>query len=191
MTPDEVGRAVGTLLAFPASVAHGTAAVDVPREAWRAAVTAVRDRLDLTMFDVLTAVDEEPHGLEVVLRLWSPAGRHGLVMRTRCPAGDLHVPSLTGLFGGASWHERSVHEMFGIDFDGHPDLRPLLLPQDFGAHPLRKDFVLASRTVRPWPGAVEPGQSVADAQAAAASARGARRRLRPPGLPEPGSWPAP
>jgi NADH-quinone oxidoreductase subunit C len=191
VTPEQVAAAAQQLLGLPAAAAHATATVDVPRGQWPQAVAAARDGLDLQLFDVLTAVDEDPDGIEVVLRLWSPAGRYALVLRTRCPPEDLRVPTLTGLFGGAAWHERSVHEMFGVVFEGHPDLRPLLLPDGFGAHPLRKDFVLASRTVRPWPGAVEPGQSAQEAAAAAGSARGARRRLRPPGVPAPGSWPAP
>ena len=187
MTPAEVAAAAGALLQAPAADAHGAAVVDVPRERWLPAAMLVRDdeTLALTMFDVLTAVDESPRGFDVVLRLWSPTQRHGLVLRCSCPREDARVPSLTGLWGGASWHERSVYEMFGIAFDGHADLRPLLLPDDFGAYPLRKDFVLASRVVRPWPGAVEPGQSAAEAAAAASS----RRRLQPPGVPRPGTWP--
>jgi NADH-quinone oxidoreductase subunit C len=185
MTPAEVAARAGELLGVPAGDLSGAAVVDVPREDWARAVERVRDGLDLVMFDVLTAVDEEPDGVDVVLRLWSPAGRHGLVLRTRCPADDLRVPTLTGLFGGASWHERSVHEMFGVVFEGHPALDPLLLPPDLGVHPLRKGFVLASRASRAWPGAVEPGQSAAEA----AAARSSRRRLQPPGVPRPGTWP--
>lgn len=189
MTPTEPAAAVTALLALPVTDAHGADVVDVPRGRWLQAVRLVRDdpALALTLFDVLTAVDESPDGFDVVLRLWSPTGRHGLVLRCRCPADDATVPSLTSLFAGAHWHERSVHEMFGIGFDGHPALTPLQLPEGFGAHPLRKDFVLASRVVRPWPGAVEPGQSGAQA----AAARPSRRRVQPPGVPAPGSWPGP
>lgn len=188
MTPAEVGARAGALLALPAGDLFGAAVVDVPREGWAGAVATVRDdpALELVMFDLLTAVDEAPDGLSVVLRLWSPAGRHALVLRTRCPADEPRVPSLSGLFGGALWHERHVHEMFGVVFDGHPGLAPLLLPEGFGGHPLRKEFVLASRAVRPWPGAVEPGQSAA----AAVAGRSGRRRLQPPGVPAPGTWPA-
>ena len=186
MTPEQVASRASALLGLLRPCRPAEPCVDLPRERWAEAVRVVRDdsQLDLALFDVLTAVDETPDGFEVVLRLWSPAGRHGLLLRTRCPADDPRVPTLTALFGGAHWHERSVHEMFGIGFDGHPALTPLLLPDGFGAHPLRKDFVLASRTVRPWPGAVEPGQS-----AAAAASR--RRRLQPPGVPAAGTWPAP
>ena len=135
--------------------------------------------LGLGLFDLLTAVDEQPHGLDVVLRLWSPAGRHGLLLRTRCPRDDAHVPSLTGVFAGADWHERHAAEMFDLAFDGHPGLEPLLLPAGFAGAPLRKDFVLASRVVKPWPGAPEPGQSSAEA------AQAPRRRTLPPGCPRP------
>ena len=166
--------------------AYGEPVVAVPRERWVEQVTAVRDdpELALTMFDLLTAVDEEDAGFDVVLRLWSPVRRVALQLRTRCPRSDPRVPSLTGVFGGAAWHERTVWEMFGIDFAGHPALVPLLLPVGFAGTPLRKDFALASRTGRAWPGAPEPGQSAADAAAQPA----ARRRL-PPGVPRPGGAP--
>ena len=188
MTPQQVAARVEALLGLAAREAYGTLGVDVPRGRWVEAATAVRDdaELALRLFDVLTAVDEQEHGFDVVLRLWSPAGRHGLVLRTRCPRDDARVPSLTGVFRGADWHERSVAEMFAIGFDGHPGLTPLLLPAGFSGSPLRKDFVLASRAARPWPGSVEPGQSAADAAAATG-----RRRLQPPGVPAPGSWPVP
>ena len=67
--------------------------------------------------------------------------------------------------------------MFGIDFAGHEPFEPLLLPDGFEGHPLRKDFVLASRVAKPWPGAKEPGESDGEASPS-------RRRTRPPGVPE-------
>jgi NADH-quinone oxidoreductase subunit C len=94
------------------------------------------------------------------------------------------VPSLSGVFAGAGWHEREVWEMFDITFDGHPGLTPLLLPDGFEGHPMRKEFVLASRVAKPWPGAKDPGESDADL----ATGR-PRRRSLPPGVPPPGSWP--
>jgi NADH:ubiquinone oxidoreductase subunit C len=69
--------------------------------------------------------------------------------------------------------------MFGIGFDDHPNLVPLLLPDGFDGHPLRKDFVLATRVAKDWPGVKDPGDSVE---------RPKRRNLRPPGVPLPGSW---
>ena len=58
-------------------------------------------------------------------------------------------------FAGANWHERETHEMFGITFEGHPDMRNLYLPGEFEGHPLRKDFPLLARMIKPWPGIVD------------------------------------
>jgi NADH-quinone oxidoreductase subunit C len=58
-------------------------------------------------------------------------------------------------YAGANWHERETHEMFGIGFEGHPDLRNIYLPGEFEGFPLRKDFPLLSRMVKPWPGIVD------------------------------------
>lgn len=152
------------------TTSYGVVTADVEREQWMAAVTAVRDDevLDGTFFDVLLAVDEHPEGFDVVVRLWSVAARHGVHLRTRCPRADARVPSLTGVFGGAGWHEREAAEMFGIGFDGHPDLSPLLLPDGVDGHPLRKERVLAARLEQPWPGAHDPTGKPS-------------RRLQPPG----------
>jgi hypothetical protein len=96
------------------------------------------------------------------------------------PADDARLPSLVGVYAGASWHERETHEMFGVQFDGHPNLVKLLLPDEFEGHPLRKDFVLAARVAKSWPGAKEPGESESGAPN--------RRRVRPPGVPDPNDW---
>jgi NADH-quinone oxidoreductase subunit C len=149
LTPEALDRVLGDR---PTSTAYGVVHVDLPREDWVAGVTAVRDGLGATFFDVLTAVDELERGFQVILRLWSPAERAGVVLRTACPRDDAQVPSLTGVFAGAAWHERSTAEMFGIAFPGHPDLAPLLLPDGFDGAPLRKEFVLAAREAKPWPG---------------------------------------
>ena len=68
---------------------------------------------------------------------------------------SMSVPSWLPYYAGANWHERECHEMFGIGFDGHPDLRNLYLPGEFEGFPLRKDFPLLSRMVKPWPGIVD------------------------------------
>ncbi len=152
----------------------------VDRAAWVATVTAARDG-GATFFDVLTAVDVGDDGFEVVVHLWDPAARSGALLRTTCPRADAVVPSLLGVFGGAGWHERAAAELFGITFTGH-DTAPLLLAEGFEGHPLRKDFVLASRAARRWPGLKEPGESDADlAPQDAPPARRPRRRLTPPG----------
>lgn len=63
-----------------------------------------------------------------------------VVIRTRLPRQEPVVPTITGIYAGANWHERETHEFFGIKFDGHPHLVPLLLPEDADYHPLRKDY---------------------------------------------------
>ena len=117
----------------------------------------------------------------MVAHVWSVGGRRGVLLRTRVPADAAAVPSIVDSYPGAAWHERETHEMFGIDFPGHPGgLRPLLLPPEFEGYPLRKEFVLAARVAKAWPGAKEPGESETHA---------ARRNpMRPPGVPAPGEW---
>lgn len=153
--------------------AYGVVTADVAPQQWVASVTAVRDdpELDGSFFDVLLVVDEHPRGFDVVVRLWSVAGRHGVHLRTSLPREDPRLPSLVGVFAGASWHEREAAEMFGVGFDGHPNLVPLLLPDGFVGHPLRKERVLAARQ-QPWPGRLDPTGRTS-------------RRLQPPGSPPP------
>ena len=69
--------------------------------------------------------------------------------------GTKTVATITDLFGGADWHERETWEMFGFDFVGHPGLRHLYLPGAFEGFPLRKDFPLLAREIKPWPGLVD------------------------------------
>ncbi len=63
-----------------------------------------------------------------------------VVIRTRTPRDEPSVPTITPIFAGANWHERETHDFFGIKFEGHPHLVPLLLPEDADFHPLLKDF---------------------------------------------------
>ncbi|MEU6022402.1 NADH-quinone oxidoreductase subunit C [Micromonospora sp. NPDC047134] len=188
MTPEEAGRRLVTLLApveatatVSGGQAHARATVDVPPSAWRAALLAARDDTELAcdFFDWLSAVDELAEGFDVVAHLWSTTHRHGLLLRARVPRTTPTIDSVVSVYPGAAWHERETHEMFGIDFAGHDGLLPLLLPPEFEGHPLRKEFVLASRVAKPWPGAKEPGES---------EAGGGRRPIRPPGVPAPGEW---
>jgi hypothetical protein len=78
-----------------------------------------------------------------VIHLYSFKHRHTLTVKTRCTYSDPHVPTVSHLWAAANWHERETHEMFGIVYDGHPDLRPLLTEDNLGYFPLRKSHPLA------------------------------------------------
>jgi NADH-quinone oxidoreductase subunit C len=91
-------------------------------------------------------VSWQPH-VELVYHLWSTAARASLVIKAKVPrwkddvAGCLpEVPSVTGVWRGADWHEREVYDLSGIWFTGHPDLRRILCPEDWEGYPLRKDY---------------------------------------------------
>jgi NADH-quinone oxidoreductase subunit C len=158
-------------------ITQDTVTVTVAPPAWVAALACARDELDCDFFDWLTGVDELDAGVAVLAHVYSLAGRHHLMLRTLL-GGEPRLGTATGIYRGAGWHERETHEMFGVWFDGHPRLDPLLLPDGYGKVPLRKDFVLAARRDRDWPGAKEPGEQEA-----------ARGRRRPPPAIHDG-WPA-
>ena len=183
--PGRVRTAYAQLLGETATVADGFGpiTVDVAPEQWVEAATLARDGLGCAFFDFLTAVDELDDGFRIVCHLAAHRrdGVQHLIIRTR--VSD-QVASIAHVFAGARWHERETAEMFGVVFlDDAGDalqLDGLLLPEGFEGHPLRKDFVLASRVAKPWPGAKEPGES--DHEAAPS-----RRRTLPPGVPA--DWP--
>ena len=131
-----------------------------------------------TYFDWLSAVDEED-GVRLVAHLLRPDPWDHLLVATFLDVGQA-AQSVADVFAGAAWHERETHEMFGLAFGDGEQPAPLLLPDGFEGHPLRKDFVLASRVVKPWPGAKEPGESDHDLRGKSPG----RRRVKPPGVPD-------
>lgn len=107
---------------------------------------------------------------QLLARLYSI--REGVGVTFKCDVPEsLVVDTWVPNFAGANWHERETWEMFGITFAGHPDLRHMYLPGDFEGYPLRKDFPLLARIVKPWPGIVDvepiPPQFDTDADAPA------------------------
>ena len=160
MTPEALGAHVSA--GFPgaaAEVSFGQVTVDVDASRWHDAAAFARDdeTAGCGFFDWLSAYDDRDAGLAVVLHVWSVRARHHLFLRTRVPRDGGRLPTLTDLWRGASWHERETYEMFGIVFDGHPNLVPLLLPDGFEGNPLRKEFVLASLptfSARRWNGSM-------------------------------------
>jgi NADH-quinone oxidoreductase subunit C len=186
MGPEQLADSVAGTLGrqVDTQVSHGLLTVDVPAGAWLDALTRLRDELDCTFFDWLTGVDEQEEGIRVVVHLHSPTRHHHLLVRTLLGPDEPRLPSAVSVYRGANWHERETAEMFGVDFTGHPGLDPLLLPEEFRGHPLRKDFVLASRVAKAWPGMVDPGQSVSQAH----QAQRRRKPKRALGVPDPNEW---
>jgi NADH-quinone oxidoreductase subunit C len=99
---------------------------------------------------------------QVLARVYSLDEHRGLICKVDLPDAELSVGTWTGVFAGADWHEREAWEMFGIGFVGHPGLRHLYLPGDFEGNPLRKDYPLLARRVKPWPGIVDVEQLPGD-----------------------------
>ncbi|GAA3841128.1 hypothetical protein GCM10022243_04390 [Saccharothrix violaceirubra] len=158
--------------------AFGQTTAHVEPDTWHASAATLH-AAGFALFDWLGVEDAGRPGASgtahaVLLHVINPDTRRGVLLRTVL-TGTL--PSVADLWPGAAWHEREAAEMFGLALD-RPAER-LLLADSFAGHPLRKDFVLAARVVRPWPGRLEPGEDGTSAPS--------RRRTAPPGVPDP-SW---
>jgi len=117
----------------------------VPVKAERIAEVArflkVAPGIELDHCDDLTAVDWPKRSvIEVVYHLFSYRYRHGLVLKVEADRKDPAVPSVQGVWKAANWLERECYDLFGVAFTGHPDLRRILLPDDWEGWPLRKDY---------------------------------------------------
>ena len=151
---------------------------------WGDVARVLHDELGYTYFSYLSAVDwlPSPYGrgeddpteppperstaieqgyaggetrFQMLACVYNPTAYIGLHIKADVAEPELRMPTWSHVYFGANWHEREAHEMFGIDFDGHPDLRHIYLPGDFEGYPLRKDFPLLSRMIKPWPGIVD------------------------------------
>jgi NADH-quinone oxidoreductase subunit C/D len=135
---------------------RGDLALTVSRESWVKAATLLRDHpaLDFKLFLDLCAVDyldldDRPDRFEVVLHLYSVSQKHHVRLKTALPEADPSLESLSGVgvFKGANWFEREAWDLYGIVFNGHPNLTRILTHQDFVGHPMRKDYAVAKRHV--------------------------------------------
>jgi NADH-quinone oxidoreductase subunit C len=114
----------------------------LPANELLATVRRLRDEGGFDLFLDVTAVDwpgQAPR-FEVVYHFLSTTQRQRLRLKVRVSEADPSVPTLTGLYASAAFMERECHDMYGIRFEGHPDLRPILLYEGFTGHPLRKDY---------------------------------------------------
>ena len=124
--------------------------VRVDREELVAFATACRER-GFDSFRELCAVDylrRPPHRFEVVIELLSMELPARLRILVGVPGSDPTLPSITGVFAGANFYEREAYDLFGISFDGHPDLTRILMPDDWQGHPMRKDHPVGAVPVQ-------------------------------------------
>jgi NADH-quinone oxidoreductase subunit C len=162
----------------------GMPVVRVRRDAWRRAAETARAQLGCDYLSFISAIDWQPAPREgdegssdtsspvqpqevtygaagsdgrfqVFAHVQSTSSHVGLTLKVDVDEQAMLLESWVPVYAGADWHERECWEMFGVTFDGHPALRHLYLPSEFEGHPLRKDFALLSRVVKPWPGLVD------------------------------------
>jgi NADH-quinone oxidoreductase subunit C len=150
---DEVAAAV--VAQFEGAVfarSHGQPVVYVDRSVFAEVASFLRDEQQFTMCMDVTATDHlldgeryEPAGVaterfEVVANFLSHVRNRRLRVICAVPESDAKVPSLASVYPGANFAERETYDMFGIEFDGHPELTRILMPDDWDGHPLRKDY---------------------------------------------------
>jgi NADH-quinone oxidoreductase subunit C len=164
--------------------AFGTLVVRVKPDAWRKVAEVSKHALECDFLSFISGIDwhptpregEEAGGdtsapvqpqemtfgvagsagpLQVFAHVASTTRHWGVTFKTDVDESSRRAESWVSVYPGADWHERECWEMFGVVFDGHPSLRHLYLPSEFEGHPLRKDFPLLARAVKPWPGLVD------------------------------------
>ena len=160
LSPDDLGSRLRARFGDDVEVADsfGHALATVPVERYHDAVRFCRDEPEFgcDFCDFTGGVDLGPErGFEVVTELISTEHHHDVRVKVALPHDDPVCPTISDLYPTCDWHERETMEMFGIRFEGHPRPVKLLLAEPFDGHPLRKDFPLMSREVKPWPGAAE------------------------------------
>lgn len=137
-------RGVAEVISF-----RGETTIVVPREFLRdvAEYLAVEPDLDFKLLGDITGVDRFPvePRFELNYHLVSLSQRTRLRLRVRVPGNDPMADSVTMIWPTANWHEREIFDLFGVRFEGHPDLTRILLPDDWEGYPLRKDFPTEGR----------------------------------------------
>ncbi len=143
---DRFGEAIEAVVEF-----RGEVTVVVGRAALIDVLRFLRDTpaLGYTMLATLTAYDDWPlePRFNVIYQLRALSPLSNLRLKVRLPGEAAELPTATALYPSAGWYEREVWDLFGVKFTGHPDLRRIVMPEDWEGHPLRKDYPLGYEEV--------------------------------------------
>ena len=142
MTPELARGLIEQRFGVSADGAGRELGATVPPDRWVELARFAKGELGCTYFSFSSAIDWKEQGLEVLARVDNLETGLGLLLRTRLGPGETRCPSLVPVYRGAEWMERECYDMFGIAFEGHPDLRRILLPQDWEGHPLLKSYAI-------------------------------------------------
>ena len=142
MTPEQAKTLIGERFSGAHVVGDTPIVVTLPVDQWTVFAQFAKTTLGCRFFSFSSAVDWKEQGLEVVARIDNLDDGVGLMMKTRLGPGVSACPSLVPVFRGAEWMERECYDMFGIQFEGHPDLRRMLLGDDWQGHPLLKSYAV-------------------------------------------------
>jgi NADH-quinone oxidoreductase subunit C len=142
MTPEQAIASIGEHFAGAQVTAGTPLVVMVPPDQWAAFAQFAKDTLLCRFFSFSTAVDWKAEGLEVVALVENLDAGFAVMMKTRLGPGVSTCASMVPVYRGANWMERECWDMFGIRFEGHPDLRRILLDDDWVGHPLLKSYAV-------------------------------------------------
>jgi NADH-quinone oxidoreductase subunit C len=142
VTPDQARALISERI--NGAQVEGTApmVVTVPPDGWVSCAHFAKETLGCLFFAFLSAVDWKEQGLEVVAKVDNLETPLSLLLKTRLGPGVSTCPSLVPVYAGANWMERECYDMFGIRFEGHPDLRRILLADDWEGYPLLKSYAV-------------------------------------------------
>ena len=142
MNADRARELLGTLSGVTVSGTGVPIVAEVTPERWLDAARLAKDTLGCAFFSFLTAIDWKDQGLEIVAWVDNLDANVSVELRTKLGAGVTACASIVPVYRGANWMERECFDMFGVRFDAHPDMRRILLADDWDGHPLLKSYAV-------------------------------------------------
>ena len=142
MTADQARALIAERFSGSPVEGDTTLVVSVPPDAWLAFAQFAKETLGCRFFSFVSAIDWKEAGLELVAKLDNADTHLSLIVKSRLGPGVTTCASLVPVYRGADWMERECYDMFGIRFEGHPDLRRILLEDDWQGHPLLKSYAV-------------------------------------------------